>query len=118
MYNGYSELTALPPEAYLNWREFGGQGGSAEYADKQYEKGLKVGRDNDYIFISANGTWGAMRDRPRDHSMITSYEGIGYHGCTDALLHGFLDSGAPIVVYRYDDLKGTWIKGSNPFEGE
>jgi hypothetical protein len=104
MYSGYAELNDLPAEAFLDWQSFATEGDGLPhkgYAEEQYKKGLKIGRDNDLIFISAGGTWGAERNRPNNHSFTTSYEGIGYHACTKDLLHGFLDSGAPVYIYRW-----------------
>lgn len=107
-FDGYSELTELAPDEYLNWSQFETEADKypenvkRNYAQQQYNKGLEIGRSNDEVFICANGTWGAVRDRPNNHCYTTSYEGIGYHACTADLLHGFIDSGAPLVVYRYN----------------
>jgi hypothetical protein len=116
MYNGYTELTELAPEEYLNWQSFDTEGDSYPgnvqrgYAEEQYQKGLEIGRKNDVVFICGNGTWGAERNAPGQNSYTTSYEGIGYHACTKDLLHGFLDSGAPVLVYRHNLSGGVRIK--------
>jgi hypothetical protein len=114
MYNGYSELTDLPPEAYLDWQSFATEGDGLPhngYAEAQYQKGLEIGRENDVVFICGNGTWGAEHNAPGRHSYTTSYEGIGYAACTKDLLHGFLDSGAPVLVYRDNLPEPVKIKG-------
>jgi hypothetical protein len=70
------------------------------YADDQYAQGLQVGRNAYEISIACNGTWGSVN---KDGSTTRSYEKIGYHGRTCDLLQGFLDSGTPIRVYRYNE---------------
>ena len=120
MYKGYQELCALPPNAYLNWQAFGmvlDQDGD-EYATEQYDKGLKLGTDakscGGSVYIRANGTWAADTPNANPASrwagLISSYEGIGYHRATKDLLHGFIDSGCKIVVYRYNKLTETVIQ--------
>lgn len=114
--NGYPELTKLPPEAYLGWENFVTEHDAANIhagvGVAQYQKGLDFGREaiaeGGHIFISANGCWGST-----GKGLRTSYEGIGYHANTADLLHGFLDSGAVIIVHRYTDpdSDGTKIKG-------
>ena len=120
MYNGYEELNALPPSAFLNWENFGTPFDvpGDDYAQKQYAKGLEIGRKSKMcgprlfgergqgaVYIRADGTWAA--DTPPTFSSGTmagfcsSYEGIGYHRATADLLHGFIDSGARIVVSRW-----------------
>ncbi len=105
----YTELEALEPEAYLNPDNFktGWDNNNPARQKQQYDKGLEVGAESEVVFISCNGTWGA---RGKDNSHTTSYEGIGYHSNTDALLRGFLDSGCKIVVYRYNKRGPTVIK--------
>lgn len=103
MYTGYAELTALSPRTYLEWELFETPYDTfdanvrSELARRQYEEGLRVGREFGHVHISANGTWGASTDT----RSLQSCEGIGYHACTKDLLHGLLDSGAEFVVYRY-----------------
>ena len=120
MYAGYRVLNALPAEAFLHWENFRTKfdwlANNKKTQAVQYEKGKQIGAASVYVSISANGTWGA---RGKDGSSTHSYEGIGYHACTADLLHGFLDSGVPIVVFRlYDRQEGpiteTWIQGEKP----
>lgn len=109
----YSQIEKLPAESYLNpelfrteWDTLPANTGKG-YSDQQYQTGLLVGRESEYVTISARGTWGAVGKRG---SVTTSYEGIGYHACTADLLRGFLDSGVSIIVYRYTNLEGVKIK--------
>lgn len=103
MYNGYQELNALPPEAFLDWQAFVTENDhlpSAGYADAQYAKGLKLGKESRSIHIAVNGTWSA---EAQGNGTTFSCEGIGYHSRTAELLHGFIDSGCPIFVHRWSD---------------
>jgi hypothetical protein len=105
----YKTLTALPARKYLDWQFFRTDWDvTPARAEKAYQKGVETGKSARYVFISANGTWGAVM---LDGGMITSYEGIGYHAHTADLLHGFIDSGAAIVVYRYGAAGATQIAG-------
>ena len=106
MYKDYTELRALPPEAYLDWQAFATPNDglpAAGYAEKQYATGLEYGKralaNDGYIFISCNGTWGIKTCL----STTTTFEGIGYHSCTADLWRGVLDSGCKIIVYRWLD---------------
>ena len=111
MFNGYRELRALAPDTYLTWELFGTlYDRDDDYARDQYAKGRKIGQDakdgDGQVCITSAGTWNA--DIPRTFSgemptIITSYEGIGYHRSTKDLLHGFLDSGCKIAVVRETD---------------
>lgn len=74
--------------------------GNTEYAQQQYDNGLRIGHEFAEIHISETGVWSASSP----NRLITSYETIGLHACTCDLLHGFLCSGAPIFVYD-DGLK-------------
>jgi hypothetical protein len=115
MFQGYAELTKLEPETYLDWQSFEtawdnlAENVGNGLAEKQYTKGLDIDSQAKYIAIACNGVW-SMTYKGKDGTSF-SYEGIGYHACTKNLLHGFLDSGAPIVVYRYNRKGGTVIKG-------
>ena len=116
----YATLMALAPTRYLNpadpvfRMELDADGDTFEQA--QYGKGLEEGRRalaaGGYLTIGERGTWGAVLPNPDSGhaTIVTSYEGIGYHRATRSLLRGFLDSGAPIVVYR--DGKGHRINGA------
>jgi hypothetical protein len=105
----YKTLTALPPQKYLDWKFFKTDWDiTPARAEEIYRKGLKIGAEARYVFISANDTWGAAM---LDGGTITSYEGIGYHAYSSDLLHGFIDSGAAIVVYRYGVNGATQIAG-------
>lgn len=120
MYNGYEELDALPPSAFLDWENFrtGFDVPGDAISQQQYAKGLEIGRKSKLcgprlmgekgqgsVYIRANSTWAA--DIPPTMpsgtmaGFCSSYEGIGYHRATADLLHGFLDSGARIVVSRW-----------------
>lgn len=110
----YVQIQALPPEAYLDHRNFVTALDAApgpEYAERQYQHGLNYGKDGGTLAISARGVWSART--PNGH--VQSYEGIGYHSCTAELLRGFLDSGCPILVYRWGEsgaMTEHWIRGS------
>lgn len=110
---GYTELNALAPEEFLNWEQFTTPFDNANnhaYRKDQYQKGLEIGARSLYVSISCGSTWGASG---KDGSSTSSYCGIGYHAGTADLLRGFLDSGVPIKVYRYDNLpEGVWIVGA------
>ena len=95
----YSEIEKLPAEAFLNPYNFvtGFDSMSPGYATEQYEAGLKAGKECLKIIISVRGVWGGIL---KNGGTLSSYEGIGYHSCTSALLMGFLDSGVEIEVYR------------------
>jgi len=68
-----------------------------EYGEKQYQKGLDIGRKANLVSISIYGSWTAQM---KDGGSMTSYEKIGYHANTAGLLQGFLESGVVIKVYR------------------
>ena len=95
----YAELSALPAEAYLNPNNFVTDWDNINpaQAKKQYEEGLRIGREANTIVIATNSVWSASL---KNGAALTSYEGIGYHAHTASLLKGFLDSGAKVVVYR------------------
>lgn len=99
----YSELNLLSPEAFLRPEDFrtgydSDSLASAKYAEEQYQTGLGYSKRSRRVFICANGTWGADLD---NGGIMTSYEGIGYHAGTAALLRGILAGPAPVVVYRW-----------------
>lgn len=98
MYNGYSELEKLTPADYLNWEAFDTPYDTPARAIAQYQEGLAVGLKAEFITLSYKGVWGY---HGKQGETCTSYEGIGYHANTKDLLHGFIDSGCPIVVYRW-----------------
>ena len=97
MDRSYIQLCALPPETYLRPDNFTTSLDRPGYDAEQYAKGLRISRESSQVSIAANGTWGC---RPRSGGVGTSSEGIGYHAGTAALLRGFLDGPAPLVVYR------------------
>ncbi len=105
MFTGYNELNELSPMVFcdpINFQtEFDTMPCNKDLHDRQYQLGLQTGRDYEVIIISAYSTWSAQSP----HRFCTSCEGIGYHACTADLLRGFIDSGAPIVVYRGHDTK-------------
>lgn len=115
MHKSYAELNALPPEAFLNPENFRTGYDSlppAEYAEEQYQKGLKLSNESTEVGISASGTWYACGI---DGSYTSSYEGCGFHACTADLLRGLLAGTAKFIVYRYADggkIISTTIKES------
>ena len=102
----YSILQSLPPTAYLHPRMFKTGFDTPELDQEQYDKGLEIGKESEYVTIARNGTWSA---RGLDGVATSSYEGIGYHASTTALLKGFLDSGCEIYIDR-NDIGTTRIK--------
>lgn len=105
----YNILNKLPAETFLDPTKFTTSYDTAEGSSKQYQKGLDVGRNATTIHIESTGVWSASM---KDRSSLQSYEGIGYHANTGALLAGFLDSGARIVVSRWDG-SGKEIKAGS-----
>jgi len=109
MFKGYNELTALEPTEYLNWQQFETiadiypENIKRKLATEQYRRGYDLGKVSTQVHISANGVWGATQPSRYGEGFanVQSYEGIGYHACTKDLLHGFIDSGVEIIVYRY-----------------
>jgi hypothetical protein len=104
-----------PADAFLNPDNFRTGWDRPGYAEEQYATGLRIGRENERIHISVTGVWGASRPG----SSLSSYETIGGHANTADLLRGFLDSGCPIVVYRWKT-DGTGWEGTliNPKPAE
>jgi len=101
----YPELQEFPAEAYLEPSNFQTEHdctapGSrpAAYAVEQYQKGLRISKEAKRVTIGVDSVWGCLR---RDGGMTRSYEGIGYHAGTCALLTGFLQGPAELVVYRW-----------------
>lgn len=95
----YTELNARPAVDFLHPELFGTDWDNRpEYAEEQYQEGLKTGRESREVFITCGGTWGA---HGLSGSQTTSYEGIGYHAHTADLLRGFIASGVKIVIHRY-----------------
>ena len=83
---------------------------SADFAREQFEKGLAVGTDFDYVVVSIRDTWGAGMDD--GCKSLSAYERLGYHAGTADLWRGVLASGTRIKVCRYADgnLVTTWIE--------
>lgn len=71
------------------------------FQQQQYDKGKSIGNLANEIHISISNTWSSVEP----DGGITSYERIGVHACTAALLKGFLDSSAKVVVHRVIDGK-------------
>lgn len=96
----YHELEKLPAHAYLNPENFITEYDHVHidngYNQDQYNHGLEIGTEYDVVKLNYRGVWSAERAG----SLVTSYEGIGYHAGTAFLLMGFLDSGCRIEVYR------------------
>ncbi|MFK0231189.1 hypothetical protein ACIQUL_36095 [Streptomyces sp. NPDC090303] len=106
----YSILNALPPEAFLKSEDFATEYDEKfpELSEKNYQEGLKYSTEYGRIIIRTNSTWAAEGGgidpvTGAIHMGAYSYEGIGYHGHTAALLRGFLDGPAPIDVERRQD---------------
>lgn len=67
-------------------------------AEKQRAKGLELAKDY-IVHIAVNDTWSATRCS----ESISSYEKLGYHADTAALLQGFIDSGCTFFVHRWNE---------------
>ena len=94
-----SFVNTLSPECFRYPSMFRANHDTELGNQKQYELGLEVGRESGYVTICKDGTWAA---RSLEGVVTTSYEQIGYHASTAALLQGFLDSGTEVYVDRYD----------------
>jgi hypothetical protein len=108
MGKSYTELEALSPTDYLNKTDWDARNPARE--QQQYQEGLDYSNKAHTVFINYKSVWGADM---LDGSMVTSYEGIGYHAHTSSLLRGFLAGPARIVVQRWrDGIVETEIKPS------
>jgi len=96
----YSELEALPPEAFLDPDRFRTEHDDPDDADEQYQKGLETSRKSESVGIAEGGTWLA---KTPTGGLVTTTEGIGYYPNTADLLRGFLDGPAPVIIYRRSD---------------
>lgn len=99
----YQELSQLDATEFLNWKQFettfdAMNNINEDRDNKQYQHGLEIGQEFDYVCISRTSVWSAGMNA--GGKSVTSYEGIGYHTNTAMLLKGFLDSGCKIYVYR------------------
>lgn len=109
----YAELEEFPAEAYLEPLNFATDSDGwppAGYALEQYEKGRKIATEFTEVAISVKSVWGA--NRSASGAYLSSYEGIGYHACTCALLAGFLAGPADLVVYRWNP--ASTLENSEP----
>lgn len=108
----YKELSELPAESYLNpdnfVTEFDTKMPNEEYAKKQYEDGLAIGKEYGAIFINYKSVWSAAMLGSGLTNSLSSSEGIGYHRNTKELLQGFIDSKAEITVAR--DIDGKIVR--------
>lgn len=95
------------PEDFLNPDNFKTTMDTPELDLKQYKKGLELSNTSSVIGISANGCWFADLI---SGGHLTSYEVIGYHSSTAALLKGFLAGRAKFIVYRGEGVTRTTIK--------
>ncbi|TXH43898.1 MAG: hypothetical protein E6Q97_33540 [Desulfurellales bacterium] len=95
-----AELVALPAAAYLTPDVFKT---AFDCASEQEAKGLQIATEFDEINIAVNSVWSASMRRPSSSSYLQSYEAIGYHANTAALLRGFLAGTARVIVHRYRD---------------
>lgn len=111
----YKQLSALSAKTYLIPQNFITEFDvlpehlNSGYAQKQYQRGLEVGKEYSLIVIGPQSVWSGHEPYNKQSSYIESWEGIGYHACTANLLQGFLDSPARIVVHRYSR-KSTTLK--------
>ncbi len=92
-----SAICSFPASIYNHPRVFRAAWDSPELDQKQYDKGREVGEESEYITITEKGTWVSQLE---NGASSTSYEIIGYHASTAALLAGFLDSGTQVYVAR------------------
>lgn len=105
----YFELEALKAEDYLNpdlfVTNFDSQPVTSvnmtkeQFAEKQYQDGIKIGKEYGEILINDRSVWSAISIH--GGGVLSSSEGIGYHRNTKELLKGFIDSGAKIKVARF-----------------
>lgn len=103
-------LAQLPAEAFRNpdnfrvaaddWQE------NADLPRRQAAVIAELAPNVRHFVINANGTWGAEMT---DGGILSTYETIGYHSGTAALLRAILDTGKPVIVYRRG-LGGVWIQ--------
>jgi len=102
----YSVLEKLPAEDYLNpdnfRTSFDKLHSPAREAEK-HQEGYNLGKSAVEVHIGVNSVWGA---KLRNGGSASSYEGIGYHALTHALLRGILDSKCKLVVHRWSKEKG------------
>lgn len=104
----YDELEALPAERYLDSSFFKTKfddmfNDNGNNAKDQYETGFATGMEFGLIEISDRSVWSARDiDGGSLKGSLISNEGIGYHRNTKDLLQGFIDSGAKIVIKRFD----------------
>lgn len=99
----YSVLNKLPAEAFKNPANFKTEypiENDMEYNKKQFQTGLDYSNQSHSVTISGNSVWSCSL---KNGGMVSSYEGIGYHACTAALLAGFLAGTAELRIERYDD---------------
>ena len=92
-----SVLTSFNAELFKCPRIFRTAWDSSSLDQKQYDKGVRIGKESEYITISERGTWSS---KLLNGGSNTSYETIGYHASSAALLAGFLDSGTEVYVAR------------------
>ena len=97
----YSELNSLPAESFLHPDLFrtGYDHDGDPYNLEQYNKGLQTANEFDEVGILAGGTWYASKP----NTLLTTYEGIGYHKGTCYLLKGLLDGKAKVIIHRYSE---------------
>jgi hypothetical protein len=74
---------------------------NSQYGIEQYNKGLEIGHSATEVHISIRNVWSA---RMKNGGIMQSYETLGYHSGTAALMRGFIDSGVTIVVWRQNTL--------------
>lgn len=102
----YQILNALDPQEFLHPERFATTWPAdmnPEFLAEKRREGLEISRGAERVYISAHGTWGADGVAGKGRVWTTSYEGIGFHAGTSALLEGFLAGPAPVDVIRIVD---------------
>lgn len=75
---------------------------TAEGSMTQRAKGRKLAREY-AVHIAVDDTWSATRRG----ETISSYEKIGYHADSAALLQGFLESECVFFIHRWNETLGS-----------
>ena len=102
--HSYDVLASLPASAYLDPDQFKSSFDNDDLSARRYAEGLETSQEfaDGEVTISVRSVWGANKVGDNSRCTVFSYEGIGYHTGTAALLRGFLDGPAPVVVFRKD----------------
>jgi len=73
------------------------------YDVEQYNKGLQLTRDYNEIHISIYNVWSASAAKDGSDRACFSYETLGLHRSTAALVQGWLDGGIKIIRHTLVD---------------